>query len=445
MDLSTFLPSLGGGLATFVAFVVVLSIIVAIHEYGHYIVGKWSGIHADVFSLGFGKVLFSRVDKHGTKWQVAALPFGGYVKFAGDANAASAADPEALTGLSEREKRRTMQGAPLWARTATVAAGPLFNFALSIVIFAAMALATGVSKEPLTVGEILPLPQGSAELRSGDVLLGVEEIGLEGEETLIAALRDLPRDEPFLTYAIERDGTPMSILGPHLQPPRVQNVSPQSAALAAGIEEGDVILRLNDTPIATFEQMIPIVEASGGQEIAVDLWRDGEEISLTLTPKRTDIPDADGGFETRYLMGVSSGLAFTPATESVGLFEAAEIGVMSTYGVIKLSLSGMYHLVTGAISTCNIAGPLGIAQASGQAASGGFMDFVGFIALISAAIGLMNLFPIPVLDGGHLVFYAYEAVFRKPPSDGAMRILMSFGLVLILSLMTLGLTTDIFC
>ncbi|MDP5349562.1 MAG: site-2 protease family protein, partial [Paracoccaceae bacterium] len=134
MDIVSFLPQFGGLAMTLAAFVVALSVIVAVHEYGHYIVGRWSGIHADVFSLGFGPVLFARVDKRGTKWQVALLPLGGYVKFRGDADAASAGtDEQAIRTMSEAEKRSTMNGAPLWARTATVAAGPIFNFVLAII------------------------------------------------------------------------------------------------------------------------------------------------------------------------------------------------------------------------------------------------------------------------------------------------------------------------
>jgi membrane-associated protease RseP (regulator of RpoE activity) len=138
-----FIPDFGGLAFTLLAFIAALSIIVAIHEYGHYIVGRWSGIHAEVFSVGFGPVLFSRTDRHGTKWQIAALPFGGYVKFLGDADAASGKDGAAIDALDVEERRRSMHGAPLWARSATVAAGPIFNFILSILIFASVLMIAG--------------------------------------------------------------------------------------------------------------------------------------------------------------------------------------------------------------------------------------------------------------------------------------------------------------
>ncbi|AML52774.1 RIP metalloprotease RseP [Falsihalocynthiibacter arcticus] len=445
MDFSSIFSSLGGGVFTLIAFVVVISVIVAIHEYGHYIVGRWSGIYADVFSLGFGKVLFSRVDRHGTKWQVAALPFGGYVKFRGDADAASGKDGEAMVGLSDAELRHTMHGAPLWARTATVAAGPLFNFALSILIFAGLAMSVGVEKSPLTVGEVIELPAGTGDLRAGDVLLSVEGLSLDGSEGLRTTFDALKTNSALLSYEITRDGQEMTVLGPQLQPALVSAVSPDSAAYEAGLEEGDVILSINEEPISYFGQLIPIVEASAGAPLNLMVWRAGAEMPFVLNAQRRDLPTADGGFETRWLMGISGRYAFTPLNEAVGPVEGLTLGFNATKRVITQSLSGMYHMVAGKISTCNISGPIGIAKVSGQAAQGGISDFISFIAVISTAIGLMNLFPIPVLDGGHLVFYAYEAIFRKPPNDTWVRGLMTIGLGLILSLMALGLFTDLVC
>ena len=175
MDLVSLIPQFGGFLYTLLSFVVALSVIVAVHEYGHYIVGRWSGIHAEVFSLGFGPVLWSRVDQHGTRWQVALLPFGGFVKFLGDANAASGKDEEAMADAETDPTllRRTMHGAPLWARTATVAAGPVFNFVLSILIFAGVVMYSGKPRDPLTVDTLVPIPGLVNELREGDEILSI--------------------------------------------------------------------------------------------------------------------------------------------------------------------------------------------------------------------------------------------------------------------------------
>jgi len=168
-------------------------------------------------------------------------------------------------------------------------------------------------------------------------------------------------------------------------------------------------------------------------------------LEVSLTPRRTDLPSPDGGFESRYLIGITGGYSFEPVLERVGAGQALWYGVEQTGFVIQSSLSGLWHMITGAISSCNLQGPIGIAETSGAAASQGIDNFIWFIAVLSTAVGLLNLFPIPVLDGGHLVFHAYEAVAGKPPSERALNIFMTVGLTLLLSLMLFALTNDIFC
>ncbi|MBD3788371.1 MAG: site-2 protease family protein [Sphingomonadales bacterium] len=208
------IAGLGTALYTTVVFIIALSVIVTVHEYGHYIVGRWSGIKAEVFSLGFGPTLFSRTDRHGTRWQVAAFPLGGYVKFLGDANAASAgADTAAMAELSAEERRHTMHGAPLWARAATVAAGPVFNFILSIAVFAALIMWTGTAVERPTVGAVVALPGGAGELRAGDVILSVE--GQEvADYPALDRISDALPSQDRLRYGVERDGARLEITGP---------------------------------------------------------------------------------------------------------------------------------------------------------------------------------------------------------------------------------------
>lgn len=453
------IPQFGGLIWTIAAFVLALSVIVAIHEYGHYIVGRWSGIHADVFSLGFGPVLYSRVDRRGTKWQVAALPFGGYVKFAGDANAASGKDESAMAEVeSDPERlRATMHGAPLWARTATVAAGPVFNFALSVIVFAGVMLTTGVSRDPLTVGELRPLPvqaewdtagkASNERLQPGDVLIGVNGGTLpstEDSEAYDAFLDALPH-KPVLSYLVERKGRELEVDGPYLLPPLVNSLSPQSASMAAGIQQDDVIIAVDGEPVYAFAQLKSAVEGGNGATLALTIWRDGEVLDVELTPKRVDEPQPEGGFVTYWRIGIAGGLAFRPATENPGFVEAVGGGFSQTWRIIEGSLSGLGHMISGAISTCNLSGPIGIAQTSGAMASQGAENFIWFIAVLSTAVGLLNLFPVPALDGGHLVFYAYEAVSGKPPSDKALRVMMTFGLAAVLTLMLFALGNDIFC
>lgn len=449
MDIFSYIPQFGGFLYTLVSFVVALSVIVAVHEYGHYIVGRWSGIHAEVFSLGFGPVLYSRVDKRGTRWQIAALPFGGYVKFKGDSNAASGKDEEAMqaAAMDADELRSTMHGAPLWARTLTVLAGPVFNFIMSIAIFGAIFLFRGVASDPLTVGETYTLPAGFHQLQAGDEILeigGTKTPDFADAAAWQAFTAGIPH-QAILNYKVRRDGQALNVDGPYLFPPLILQVAPRSAAMDIDLMGGDVITAVDGEPIFAFDQLKTAVEASDGRALKLDVWRDGDILDFALAARRTDEPQPDGGFVTSWRIGIVGGMAFSPATTSAGPLEALTGGARQTYSVVRGSLSGLWHMITGAISTCNMSGPLGIAKASGAMASQGAQSFIWFIAVLSTAVGLLNLFPIPALDGGHLVFYAYEAVVGRPPSDTALRVLMGAGVALILSLMVFALGNDIFC
>lgn len=443
------IPQFGGLIWTIAAFVLALSVIVAIHEYGHYIVGRWSGIHADVFSLGFGPVLWSRFDRRGTKWQIAALPFGGYVKFAGDANAASGKDDAAMAAAESDPKklRATMHGAPLWARAATVVAGPVFNFALSILVFACVVWVGGVSRDQMTVGELRPLPVAERGLEAGDEIIRINDVEVPSTQDAAAytAFIDGVPVTPQLDYTVRRADSEREVSGAYLFPPLIVGVSPQSAAIGAGLEVGDVITSIDGVPIFAFDELKTAVEGGNGASLALGVWRAGEELDVTLTPKRVDEPQPNGGFATQWRIGIAGGLAFEPATQTPGVGEALMSGVRQTGRIIEGSLSGLGHMISGAISTCNLSGPIGIAQTSGAMASQGAESFIWFIAVLSTAVGLLNLFPIPALDGGHLVFYAYEAVTGKPPSDKALQVLMTFGLAAVLTLMLFALGNDIFC
>lgn len=446
------IPSFGGFFGTILAFIAALSVIVAVHEYGHYIVGRWCGIHAEVFSLGMGPVLFSRVDKRGTKWQLAALPVGGYVKFLGDANAASAKDDGAISTLTPEERARTMHGAAIWKRSATVLAGPMFNFLFSIAIYTAIVLSLGTASEQPTIGALKPLPpeMGTDALKPGDRILAVGGIETPDYAAFSAAADDIAPGAT--TYRIERDGTVMEVTGPYPLLPIIDQVQPLSAAYEAGLGAGDLIVRVDDRPLTGFPQLQDIVRASDGAPLALTIlpagegrFAAGQEVTVDVSPTKTALPTPDGGFETRWLLGVSGGLFFEPATERPGVGQALVYGVERTWGVLTASLSGLGHIISGAISSCNLQGPISIAKASGATASQGGLSFVMFIALLSTAVGLMNLFPIPVLDGGHLLFHLYEGIAGRPPSDRVMQFLFTGGLALILMLMFFALSNDLFC
>jgi regulator of sigma E protease len=435
--------ALGGTAWTVVFFVIALSVIVFVHEYGHYIVGRWSGIHSEVFSIGFGPVLFSRTDRRGTKWQVAAIPFGGYVKFLGDVDASSVRSAD-VSGLSAEERRHTMAGAPLWARAATVAAGPVFNFILTFVLLAGLALAVGVPREEPTVGALRAFPYEGPSLVEGDVILAVDGQPTPDWATFNQVV-DTVQDRTVLTYRVRRGGEELDVAGPNPRAPVVGEVQIRSAAMDAGLREGDVILKADGKDVRFFAELPEIVAAGKGAPVALTVWRDGQTFELSLTPRIRTVDDGSGGFTERYLLGLYSGMFFEPAVRSVGPWEAVTGAAQSMWLMTTTTFSGLWHMIQGAISSCNLSGAIGMAETAGDAARNGAESFVGMLAILSLGVGILNLFPIPVLDGGHLVFHAYEAVTRRKPSERALRVLMTVGLTLVLSIMLFGLSRDLLC
>jgi len=222
-------------------------------------------------------------------------------------------------------------------------------------------------------------------------------------------------------------------------------VMSQSAASDAGLQPGDLIETVDGTPIVTFSDLQAIVEAGQGAPLTLGINRGGERLEITLTPKSQDLPLPDGGYETRFLIGIGGGLVFEPATERPGFVDAAKGGVNTVGYIIQSSLSGVWHMITAQISSCNLRGMITIAETSGEAASQGSQSFLWFVAVLSTAVGLLNLFPIPVLDGGHLMFHAWEAITGRAPSDKALNFLTMIGLALVLGIMVLGLVNDLLC
>lgn len=441
--METIVAALGGTVWTVAFFVIALSVIVFVHEYGHYIVGRWSGIHSEVFSIGFGPVLFSRTDKRGTRWQVAAIPFGGYVKFLGDADGSSVRKAD-VSGLSAAERRHTMAGAPLWARAATVVAGPFFNFILTFVLLSGLALAIGVPREEPTVGAMRAFPFEGPSLQEGDVIRAVEGQPTPDWERF-AAVTDGLKGKALVAYTVQRGSEEMVVNGPHPLAPVIGDVQLRSAAMDAGLQEGDVILKAGGKDVRYFDELPEIVTASKGEPVTLTVWRDGKTFEQTLTPRIRTVDDGEGGFTDRYLLGLYSGMFFEPATRSVGPGEAATNALTGMWTMTTTTFSGLWHMIQGAISSCNLSGAIGMAEVAGDAARNGAESFVGMLAILSLGIGILNLFPIPVLDGGHLVFFAYEAVTRRQPSEGALRVLMTVGLTLVLSIMIFGLSRDLMC
>lgn len=421
-------------------FLVAIVIIVTVHEFGHYIVGRWSGIKADVFSVGFGPQLWARTDRHGTRWQVAAIPLGGYVKFRGDADAAS--KPGDIAGLTAEEKRATMQGAPLWARSATVLAGPFANFLLAFFIFLGVLFWQGIAVDEVKVGSLGTLP-GANALQPGDVITALNGTPTP-DYTAYFDAADAAAAQAQVTYGVTRAGQPTEVSGPNPLPALIGQVMPKSAALEAGLQAGDVIAKANGQDIASFGQLPEIVAGTEGQPVTLTVIRDGKPFEVTMTPRRMDLPKAEGGFETRWLIGLTAGVLFEPATRTPGLWEASTLAFGQGVSVIRVNLEGLVWMVAGKISSCNVSSPVGMAGAVAAAARDGAQSFLQTLAMISLAIGFLNLFPIPVLDGGHLVFHLYEGVVGKPPSDRAMQLLMTLGMGLLLAVMLFALSNDLF-
>jgi len=440
--MSLVLDSLGGFLWTAAAFVVALSVIVTVHEYGHYIIGRFCGIQAEVFSLGFGPRLVSRRDRHGTVWQVAAIPLGGYVRFLGDADAASLGSAP----VDPARARHSLTGAPLWARFATVAAGPVFNFILSILVFSGMAIWQGMPVDEVEVGRLHPTPPGiKMQLQPGDRVVALDGRAIAGWPDLAAAAAELPA-RPAHDWTVLRDGAEITLTGPDPMPARITGIAPRSPAAAAGLEPGDVILAIDGAPVSRFDELREHVAEAEGRPVLLRVWRAGEgEADYTLAAREQDLP-TDDGYTRRWLIGVTGGGTwFEPATRPTGAAEALGIGAARTWEIVASSVSGLWAMVTGQIGSCNLGGAISIAETTGQAAAAGGGSFIWWIAVLSAAIGFLNLLPVPVLDGGHLMFYLYEAVAGRRPSDRVMDILSALGLAAVLSLMVLGLSNDLFC
>ena len=435
------LALLANGSYSLVSFIVALSIIVFIHEFGHYIVGRWCGIKAEVFSIGFGPVLMSRNDKHGTVWQIALLPLGGFVKFSRE-ETKSQFNNENYTNLNN--KGHTFDGASVLSRSLTVLAGPFANFVLTFSILIVFVLINGVSSEEVQIEKINEYPFVDQSLRVNDTILSVNDQFTPDMNAFYGLLNDHSLEKE-VEYTVERDGIEQTVIGPHPFPPIIGSVSLRSAASASGLKQGDLILKVNETKIFSFLQLQRVVIDTNNYPLMLNIWRNGEVFDIFVTPKVVDYPDSNGGFVKRKLIGISGGLFFEFKNKKANLFEASRIAVVQIISIISGSLNGIKNILIGAISTCNLQGPIGIASTTGEAAQQGLASFIWIIAVLSTAIGMLNLFPIPMLDGGHLVFFGIEVMTRKKPSEKLIRGLTFFGLGLLFALMLTAISSDLFC
>lgn len=357
-----------------VPFVLVLSLLVFVHEMGHYLVGRWSGIRILAFSIGFGPELVGFTDKHGTRWKLSLIPLGGYVRFFGDEDASSKPDDDKLAAMSEEDRARSFAGAKLWKRAATVAAGPIANFILAIAIFAVL----------------------------------------------------------------------FSIYGRSVADPVVAEVKPGSVAAEAGVVPGDLLIAIDGAKVETFDDVRRYVSIRPEQRIIVTIERNGENLDVPMVPARTDMTDQFGN-------KIEIGLIGIVTNQEVGHFRvqtystlaAVKEGTIQTWHIVTGTFKYIGNLVSGYMKPDQLGGPIRVAQASGQMATLGVAALLQLAAVLSVSIGLLNLMPVPVLDGGHLMFYAIEAVRGKPLGSSAQDIAFRIGLAMVLSLMVFATWNDI--
>jgi regulator of sigma E protease len=352
-------------------FLVALTIIVFIHELGHFLVARWCGVDVEAFSIGFGKEVFGWNDSKGTRWKVSWIPLGGYVKFRGDANAASMPDAGAL----ERAKgdAGNFHGKPVWQRAAVVAAGPIANFILAIFIFAAAFM----------------------------------------------------------------------IVGTVVMEPRVDEVMPGSAAEQAGLQKGDLVTSIDGKPIDDFSDLQQSVMMRAGEQLVLGVERNGERREITVVPQLKEEPDGFGGKMRIGLLGIRHNPDGGTRLERLGPVEAVNAGVKRTWMIVESTFRYIGKMFTGRESADQLGGPIAMAKVAGDAASMGVTQFVSVIAFLSVSIGLINLFPIPMLDGGHLVYYAIEAIRGKPLGERAQEWGFRIGFSLVIMLMLVGTLNDL--
>ena len=355
------------------AFLFVITLVVFFHELGHFLVARFFGVKVDVFSVGFGKEIFGFHDRHGTRWKLSWLPIGGYVKFAGDADAASKPDTEAASRMTAQESAGALMFKPVAQRAAVAAAGPFANFVLAIVLLTGLYMYSG--------------------------------------HAVIA--------------------------------PVIGQVTTGSPAADAGIRPGDLVTRIDRTAITDFQQLPEIISISGGETLAIGLKRAGKDLTVQVTPRLLKTKDVLGKVGSQMVIGVRpdpkapiTRLQYTP-------LQAGSAALVETWTIIKTTLLGIGQMITGHASADQLRGPVGIANMTRQVADFGFLPLLNLVAILSVSIGLANLFPIPLLDGGHLLYYAVEAVLGRPLGERAQDVGFRLGLVLVLGLMLLTTWNDL--
>ncbi|WP_368230069.1 sigma E protease regulator RseP [Aeromonas sp. R10-1] len=446
---------MGGLLWNIGAFIVALGLLVAVHEFGHFWVARRCGVKVERFSIGFGKAIWRRLGKDGTEYVLALIPLGGYVKMLDGR----------VDELKPGEESQAFNHKSVWARMAIVAAGPMANFVFALFAFWLMFMIGVPSVKPV-VGEVRP----ASIVAEAGILPGMEIVGVGGEETgdwesvtyaLISHLGDdsvqLKLKAANTSYAVDKTlqlagwkfdpdkESPIGSLG--IVPvggkvlPVVEAVVPSSASEKAGLQIGDRIKGVDGEAITEWAQFVERVQQSPAQPLQVTVERGGSEMTLTLTPDGKKVKGQLVGF-----VGLSPQLVPLPdeyrTLLQYGPLQALWHGVQKTWSLITLTFDMIGKLIGGIVSLDNLSGPISIAKGAGSSADYGLVYFLGFLALISVNLGIINLFPLPVLDGGHLVYFLIEAVTGKPVSEKIQEVGFRIGAAILMLLMGIALFND---
>lgn len=436
-------------------FLFVLTVVVFFHELGHFLVARWCGVSVQTFSIGFGREIFGFYDSKGTRWRIAWIPLGGYVKFVDDENIASLPDRDKLEHMTPEQRSGTFHDKPLPARAAVVAAGPIANFILAIVIFAAMFTLVGERFTSPVLDVTARSVAEEAGFRTGDEVISINGDPVESFEDVHRIISTNVARE--LDFTLRRNGgeaevsvVPQSdsaadILGlRRYTPAEVDQVEPGSPADKAGFRPGDVVTRIDGAPIETFGQMQDAVGSSPGESLSILVLRDGAQVELTATPEKRILTGPGGETVEKGLLGIRrDAMPGDGVWKRYDPLTAIWMGAERTWFVIATTMTYLYDVVTGRQDADQLGGPIRIAKVSGEVAKAGFLPLINLAALLSVSIGLLNLFPIPMLDGGHLLYYAIEGLRGRPLSERAQEIGFRIGLALVLMLMIWATRNDL--
>ncbi|MBZ1349211.1 RIP metalloprotease RseP [Alcaligenaceae bacterium LF4-65] len=442
-------------LVTLLAFVVTLGVLITFHELGHYWVARWCGVRVLRFSIGFGRVLIKRVDRHGTEWALSAIPLGGYVKMLDESDlapASSAADTKA------KQSPESFAAQPVSRRIAIVAAGPIFNLLLAAFLYALLSFVGTEEPAAVLATPVAQSPAANAGLQSGDRITAVDDAPIKSWSELRWSLLQKVGDGGTIELTIEQRGStlsralqmpvladpsavdPLRVLGLRLATgtPVIRGIVADSVGMASGLKIGDRVLAVQRQGNLDVGQLIQLIQQHADKPLQLEIERDAEKLSITLVPSA--VVQADGQIVGR--IGIQLGGDPELVAVSYGPIDSVVKGVVKTFDTAWFSLRMMGKMILGEVSVKNISGPVTIADYAGQSAKIGWVSFIGYLALVSVSLGVLNLLPIPMLDGGHLLYYLIEIVRGSPPPERFMEWGQRIGFGLLSALMALALFND---